>query len=331
MRFRACITSKCLVCLKGVALLLSTVLSAPGMSGENVGENVAEVVLSSRFYRTAAYVQGSSEALRSDFAVVALGLLAEAYRAEAEIARKDALADGEQAALIAWADAVERYSYQFAQLLEDVDLGFPVSLTVRPQEPVAIAVADRVLILTHPRLVHQASFEQRVLQSFCSRQSCEQILAEPAQDRPMAEQPNRVRPLWSFSSDGPVCKYGGIELHFSGAAELSSARPRCAAVMREVVTLAAEIAWQVRYGVVVDWAALELFETPGRSGHRLQLNAQGDAVLAAAPVLFRSPKLLQRMVGWIRARVERRAPPGLVLHADDFGGFADDPGSSERE
>ncbi len=273
----------------------------------------------SRFQRTAAYLQGAEPGLQAEFAALALQRLREAYVAEAEQARAEAQARDGDAKLLAWSRAVENYASRLSPLVEDIEMGFPVYLEVATGQPLAIIVAQRTVILSHPRMAEQALFEQALLDSFCRRHRCDQFTAADPGRRPIPLSAGRVRPGWSFNPDGPVCTYGGVRVLFSAGADLPRARMTCEQLLVELIGLAHDIAWQQRHGVEVAWDELQLRQTRGGPGHQLRLNDFGDTLLVTLPLLYSSPGLLPAAAPWLRSRVEGSGEVTLELGAADFG------------
>ncbi len=105
-----------------------------------------------RFQRMVQYLQDAPAELRGDFAAIALTNLADAYMAEAQLAREEARATGHDANLGGWSAMVDYYARQMPLLLADIELGLPVHLTFGGEQSLLITVADRTVILSPPRL-----------------------------------------------------------------------------------------------------------------------------------------------------------------------------------
>jgi len=249
-------------------------------------------------------------------------MLAEAYAQEAELARAESEeSDGDAGSdrLVGWVAAVESYAGQLRLLIEDIETGFPVHLGAVGDAELAVTVAERTVILSHPRVDGQDDFEHAILENFCTRHPCERFTPGTAPPQPIPVSAGNIRPRWAFTEAGPVCSMKGISVHFSPRADLPAARSICRQFLHETVTLANEIAWQVRHAVPVDWERLELQAIAGRPEHRLQLNDAGDNVLVAAPVLRGSPGLLRVVLPWVRAGVAGEATPRVDIRARDHG------------
>ena len=297
--------------LPGVAAW-SLVAAADGSGVETVQP------AASRFDRTLLSLQTAPPEARADFARAALGGLAEIYMAEADLARQEAgKGDGERK-LLGWSRAVDRYAGQLLVLLEEIDLGMPVSLSVNREGSAWVAVGGRQVILNHPRPGQQGAFEQRVLAEFCDRHDCEPLTRAAADSVPIPVSASTVAPLWTFTERGPVCSLEGLSVHFDSAADLSRKRDICEQFLHEALTLAAEIAWQRRHGVEMAWEQLAIRPTPQRPEHLVQLNRAGDVVLLSAPLINAVPALLDEISPWLRARSAGEAAQ-LELEGAEFG------------
>lgn len=281
----------------------------------------------SRFQRTLIYLQDSPAVNQADFADAALAELAAVYMAEADLARSQA-AEREgsgRARLLGWSVAVNQYASQLLLMLDDVEQGFPVSLSADQHGQASITIADRTVMLAHPRADQQPAFEQRVLTDFCSHNDCEQMTLTAARPEPIPVTLARVNPLWTFTESGPVCINDSLEIYFHSTRNLAELRGICEEFAQEVVALATAISWQRRHGVEIDWDGLSITPTPGRPGHLVRLNATGDSVLLTLPLLFGSQNLLADIGPWLSARSLGEKPPSVRLDAADYGWLSPAP------
>jgi hypothetical protein len=275
----------------------------------------------SRFERTVRYLQDSPPEERADFAAAALTELTAVYMAEADLARSEASErEGESPAkLLGWSLAVDQYANQLLLVLDDVEQGFPVSLRRDPQGPVTTTVADRAVILGHPRADQQAAFELRVLTDFCSRHDCERMTVSATKSSPIPVSAVRVNPLWTFTEAGPVCSNDSIEVRFHSDQNLAVLRGLCEGLFQEFAALAMDLAWQIRHGVAIDWDTLVISATPGRPEHLVRLNSTGDSVLVTVPLLFASTELLADIKPWLFARATGNKAVATRLDAAKYG------------
>jgi hypothetical protein len=272
-----------------------------------------------RFQRTAQYMQGADPGLRRDFATAALSSLASAFRAEADLAREESGESVRHASLRAWSATVDGFARQMPLLLEDIQLGLPVDLTLGVDKSLVITVADRTVILSHPRLNEQNAFEQEILVAFCALHNCERFMLGNGGVEPIGFSTAQIRPNWTFTAGESLCAYHGITVRFRSASDIARARRVCDHFLQEVVTLANELAWQQRHSVGIEWGQLAIQATPRRPGHIVQLNALGDSILLTAPMLYSSPELLRDVLPWLNQRVSNQQEVNIVLDADRYG------------
>ena len=280
-----------------------------------------EVKALSRFQRTVHYLQESPPEERADFAAAALAELTAVYMAEADLARAEAAEQelAQRGKLLGWSQAVDQYANQLLVVLDDVEQGFPVSLRPGPQGPVTATVADRAVILGHPRADQQAAYELRVLTDFCSNHDCEPMTVTANDPEPIPASAMRVNTLWTFTGSGPVCSSDGIEVRFHSSQNLPILRGLCEELVQELAALAMDLAWQIRHGVAIDWDGLIISATPQRPEHLVRLNAAGDSILASLPLLYDSADLLSDVVPWLYARATGATPELIRLDAAEYG------------
>lgn len=270
----------------------------------------------SRFQRTVRYLQEATPQLRAEFAGIALTGLASAYFEEAQLARANARAGGQDAALRGWSFAVDHYARQMPLLLGDIELGFPVAITVDRQQSVGVTVGGRTVILSHPRMNQQMAFEQEILASFCSSVGCEQFMTGESEAGPIPVSAVQVQPQWLFTEEGPTCSYQGITVRFKNGQNLANSRLICQQFLQEVMLVSDEFAWQQRHGVTIQWDELDIQSTPHRPEHVVRLNKAGDTVLVTAPLLYASSRLFEQMIPWIRQRLGHEGEARVELNAD---------------
>jgi hypothetical protein len=302
----------CTLWLSGWATTVIYVTIAPESNAQDAGGQT-------RFHRTIQYLQDASPELRAAFAASALTNLQEAYVAEAKLAREEADSEGRAANLGGWSATVDYFARQVPLLLDDIELGLPVRLALGGEQSLTVTVADRTIIVSHPRLSQQGAFEEAILVEFCAQQSCEQFLPENADREPLHVATKQVRPDWSFTAQESVCSYGGIKVRFQNRENLSNSRLICEQFLGEVIALTDQLALQQRHGVPIEWDDLSIQSTAHRPEHMIQLNAIGDTVLAVVPVLSRNPDLLRHVIPWMRQQLDDQTEFGIELDANDYG------------
>lgn len=283
----------------------------------------------SRFERTVASLLGDPTGQGNDFAGIALAKLEEAYTAEARLAREQAGRSGRDAALWGWSVAVAGYARQMSQLCEDIERGSPARLIMGNGTAPAVAVADQVVILNHPRPSHQGIFEQEILQEFCARHSCDANAVEEngpvgeggpvEKGEPIPVYTGQVRPAWSFMQDGPSCSHGGITVKFKSERNLANSRAICEQLMLELEVLTEELAWQDRQAVAIDWEGMKIEAIGGSPQHMVRLNSAGDVLTVSVPLLYSTPDVLRQVIPWIQRRITGEQAIEIVLEADAYG------------
>ena len=302
-----------------ISVLLIVCLCAGAASSQDTPDTDLTTV--SRFQRTVQYLQGASAEDRAVFAAVALAELIEVYMAEADLARAPAAeqASAVRGKLLGWSLAVDQYADQLLLVLDDVEQGFPVSLRPDPKGPVTATVADRPVILGHPRADQQAAYELRVLNDFCTKRDCKPVTVAVDEPAPIPASQMRVKTLWAFTESGPVCSGNSIEVHFHSRQNLAILRGLCEELLQELETLAMHLAWQIRHGVAIEWGGLVVSATPRNPEHLVRLNSAGDSVLATLPLLHDSAQLLADSRPWLHSRASGSKPAVLRLDAADYG------------
>lgn len=271
----------------------------------------------SLFDRTVSAVQKSPQENRVDFATAALRELVETYMAEADLARKEGSKNNENSKLSGWAVSVDRFADQLLVAMEDVDAGFPVDLSETASGAVGLTVADRMIVLAHPRADQQRVYEQRVLADFCSQKNCSSLIRDTDENNvaPLSSVP--ITPLWSFTTDGPICisNEDEIEIQFNATRNLSLIRAQCRELLREFRSLREEISWHIRHGVRVHWKNMALLDTPDKSEHIVVLNGTGDSALLVLPLLYSSPEVLKQFGMWLSSKAKSRESEKLRVEA----------------
>ena len=289
---------------------------APGAVGSGLAAGPGDGA--SRFERTILSLAGSSEELRAAFAEVALTELASIYLAEADLARSQAAGADRPGKLLRWSLAVDRYADDLLLVLEDVRQGFPVAVLSGSGEGAILVVAERRVVLSHPRLNQQGVFQQQILADFCAREDCEPLTAGDEEAEAIPVSPSVVNPLWAFTEQGPVCSHRGLSVRFSSGGNLGRQRGVCHQLFQELAVLATEFAWQRRHGAEVDWPRLAIQSTPHQPEHIVMLNRSGDSILVSVPLLYSAPGLLADVVPWLQAVYGGRAPEPRELRAENY-------------
>lgn len=291
----------------------------------NASESVgSESEQKTRFHRTVEALADESEDVRSEFAMLALQQLALSHALEAQLAREELAASSDRAKLHGWSMAVDRYADDLTRMVREVREDSPVMLSFMQHGSIAISVAGRMVMLTHPRYAQQRALEQNILTEFCSQHACDVMFETSPQRSTLPVMTATVRPDWNFTEQGYLCSHQGIRLTFRPGGELRRQRQACTAIIQELMRLHDEIAWQLRHSVKVSWQEIALFKTPRGIGHRVQLNRVGDSILLDLPLLEQNVALLQEAALWLQKRLELlREDARLELDASDLNLPAD--------
>ncbi len=303
-----------------IQCLLTCLLSCSCVIASAVERDSTNPPAQSRFFRTALQLGQASPEEIADFASTALTLLAQAYQQEAKLAQREAVQAGGDKKLLDWSRAVQNYSAQLSYVLADIELGLPVVLVPQGEKFVALEVADRMTILSHPRGNQQSVLEQQILQSYCARHDCVALLATAAhrENESVPHAVGPLRPQWTFDEDGSACAYRGFQLRFAPGQNLAAARQFCRSLVTEIFSLIDELRWQQRHGVTIDWSLLQITTTPYGSDHQVLLNAAGDSVLRALPRLGDNPALIQTLSSWLALRVAGKARESIEVDAENL-------------
>lgn len=315
--YTACL-SRAITYSSGLCRLLLVFLAASVCSAQSQPANPAGEPVS-RFLRTVHLLHLTPPETQSDFARTALSQLAEVYMAEADLARHQAANKPGRGKLIGWSRAVDRYAHRLLLSMEDIKQGFPATLSRNKLGIVSVTVADRMVILSHPRADQQAAYEQRVLRDFCTRHDCQALTVPMQAHEPIPLSSSLIEPQWTFTESGMVCSHDGITLAFGDVSDLAASRSLCGQLLQEGLALAIEIAWQQRHGVDIDWRVLKILPIPGSTQHRVQLNFAGDSILETLPLLNGSPGLLRDLEPWLKSRFADGARTSVRLQATRYG------------
>lgn len=252
-------------------------------------------------------------AAKSQFAVTALTEMALALSVEADLARSQLASPGSDPGLSRWVISVERYIDELLRLAQSIAIDTPIKLMTGPEGHLFLLLRGQSIVVSAPRMELQSSFEQRVVQQFCSQYPCERAL-ERASGRAMVTRAGiGAPPRWSFSADGPSCNSDdGLVLEFESMANLTDKRELCLQLVGELRSIAAGIERLQADGVMVNWSRLAVHGIPGSEEHQLDVNAGGEALRLSLPTLAAHPELLQEVQPWLHARAAKQ-PHTLVL------------------
>jgi hypothetical protein len=272
-----------------------------------------QAAVPSDIHRLAARLTDAPEPLRADFALAALSELIVAYRWEAHRARAEIRRGQGGRDLSRWSRAVEGMVADLQRLVDNLSPETPVSVSTLYADTVYLIVDGNPVLLTGPRKHEDAALERRVLERFCGRNDCSDLMEQEQVARP-APAKSGATPLWRFGdAAGPVCASGdGLELQFQNAFELNKKREACTRIVAELNSLAMALKRKIGSGIRIDWNRLAIRPDPGANVEHIVLNADGDYLLMSVPSLEQSQKLFRLVLPWLAAKVAG-TPYNLVV------------------
>lgn len=265
-----------------------------------------------------AYFAQAPAALRADFALVALEALIDAYHGEAERARYALQRRPAQPDLRRWVRAVDDMVAGLQRLVDGLTTDMPIDVTVLHGGTLYLVIDGQPVLLSGPQPGDDAALERRVMEDFCSRNDCGDMVDrfDAASDVGYGSAP-QASPVWRFGdAAGPVCASGdGLEFQFDDTDRLKDKRIACQRIVSELNLLAEALVGQRAHGAAIDWARLAVVPGGDARMQSVVLNAAGDSLSLPLPSLAQSPDVIERVLPWLAARVEGRRYNLVVLHA----------------
>ncbi len=280
-----------------------TLLSALVLSQGVVAETER---VTSEFEQLALNLRRTPRDIRADFAIAAIAETAAMYQREYNRAR-----NSDRARLVHWAAGVQDYAARLAAFGDHITPHSAVGIQLGLDSHIHLQAQGEVAILSAPRPSQQRLLEQRITRHFCSQYPCDGLIEGYS---PGPGGAIETLPHWTFRL-GPVpsCNSGdGLELMFSSSASLLEKRKLCKQLFREFVRLAAALAEQSGKGVELDWQAVAVRPgvVPGRE--QVLLNDRKSLELSL-PASGASPRLLARVMPWLRTKAEGQGSHGIML------------------
>jgi len=306
-----------IVCRLLALLLVSGCLSAPLFARGGIPDQPADMSL---LVRIAMIVEDSPLPMRRDFAWLAISEMAGMYTGEAQRARLETRRTARARDTARWAAAVDDYAVRMKALADAMTSATPIEVTVGVDSSVSLYVGGEMVIVTGVFIGQQASYEQRVIEQFCTLYQCERLLARyelsvPAADTITTKRASKAA-YWSFSQyAGPVCMTDdGLEFQFRDMSGLGQKRVACSQIVAELYDLVDALARRHRQGIMVDWNALKISPIAGSEGHQIVLNTNDD-IRMPLPGLAASKDLFRMVRPWLAARATGREFHLVVLNA----------------
>jgi len=236
-----------------------------------------------------------------------------------------------------WVRGTEAFIDQLRRAAEGARSGGSVQVLPQPDEGWRVIVGSRPaqqFVLAPPRPSERAALEREVAESLCARISCsgaDTFREPPVLTMDAVQTPADI--IAAVVEVPPPPRPDGIVIELEEAEDsLSCDRGdgrharlltlACDRVTDELETLLKALHATALGGRTVDWSILEA-QRWSEPGMRLQINAEGESVLAPLPLMTRYPGLLGDAFPWLKSRltgsgelVTLRLPSRLIYSAD---------------
>ncbi len=298
-----------------VALICSLLLDTAGAAEQELIRPVSFT----GFKRLALAISDAPPPVRADFAIAALSEMVLAHTQAADQARHETRDNRAGQSAIRWAIAVDLYTAQLSTILDGVTADTPISIDIGPEDDVYLNIDGNPVMVSFPKTLQQTSFEQAVIDRFCSLYLCEELMAEYRALKPSLQAVTST-PHWSFSEKtGPVCATDdGLEFHFQDTLRLAEKREACGRVVAELNALALVMAENRAGGIHIAWERLTINTIPGEQQHEVDLDGEGNRIRLYLPALAATAKLFELVRPWLAARVEGSPIRQAVTNADSL-------------
>ena len=252
--------------------------------------------------RLASQLQAEPEAVRADFAAVALGEMIAAYELEFEqLSVPGQVSVAEIAKQARWGRALQRFLDELYAAREELDAGALVDVLLSPPAALQLMIGERIVAVGSPRIEKPQLFEEQIVQVYCASFDCDPQLLEPAQAMQVKV---AARGGWSFAAgEGAIYETSdGLGFMFTDVCERSRKEQICLQVGAELNLLSDVLATAQQHGTTVDMSVLRV-ATSRRGDHQLVvLSASGHSVRAFLPALAETPSLVVLARAWLAAR-----------------------------
>ncbi len=273
-----------------------------------------QAVATRQIDRLAAALVDAPESMRADFAVAAIAEMIADYNAEADRARREARTHARDRDLKRWAVAVDTYAAELTAIAESVTPDTPVRVAIGAANGISLDIDGKPVLVGSPRVSEKSAFEQRILDRFCNRYPCGDLIAEYRPPQTVAATSD-TRTYWSFSQQaGPSCSTGdGLEFQFQDMTDIGSKRKACDQIVKELNALGLAITTSLAEGSRIDWNRLAIHTLPGEEEQLVELTGDGSSIRLPLPALSRTTRLFELVRPWLAARVAGQSEYRLVL------------------
>lgn len=282
-------------------------LSVPGVIGAAASSPVVA------YGRLVEALRLAPNSVQREFAQLALGELDTSHRVEA--ARSQAGGDRRGR----WAASVESYNAGLRSLTAGITPDTIISLHIGADGRTQLLVDDAVVIISSPRASQQSQLEQRIVERFCARYLCHQLIVEN-----LAAPDVDTRGV-TFGFDitedaGLSCNSGdGLEFLFYVRDQIDERRRWCQQIVAELRMLGWALGEQIDAGVPIEWDQFTIDVTAVQAdggsvpGNTVRLNGAGDSLVLPLPYCAAAPRLMRRLVPWLATRSEGLGHQGIML------------------
>jgi hypothetical protein len=268
----------------------------------------------------AAALTDAPESMRADFAVAAIAEMIADYNAEADRARRESHTHIRDRDLRRWTVAVDAYAAELTAIANSVTPDTPVRVTIGATNGISLDIDGKPVLVSSPRAREESAFEQRIMDRFCNRYPCDDLIAGYRPPQTLAATSD-TRTYWSFSQQaGPSCSTGdGLEFQFQDMTNIGGKRKACDSIVKELNALATALAWNLSNGNRIDWNRLAIHALPGGEEHQVELAGGGSTIRLPLPALAETSRLFELVRPWLAAKVSGQ--PGyrlVIINADEL-------------
>ena len=301
-------------CLWPCLCLLLNCLNPRPVQASGPPPEKPRAVATRQINQLAAALTDAPESMRADFAVAAIAEMIADYNAEADRARRESHTHIRDRDLRRWTVAVDAYAAELTAIANSVTPDTPVRVTIGAANGISLDIDGKPVLVSSPRAREESAFEQRIMDRFCNRYPCDDLIAEYRPPQTLAATSD-TRTYWSFSQQaGPSCSTGdGLEFQFQDMTDIGSKRKACERIVNELNTLGLAISTLLAEGRRIDWNRLAIHTLPGEEEQLVELADNGSSIRLPLPALSRTTRLFELVRPWLEAKVAGQPEYRLVL------------------
>jgi hypothetical protein len=245
--------------------------------------------------------QGNMQGL-VDFVKISLYEMAGLYEEEAMRSDKSTKENGFQ--LARWRNQSMEFATNLYRVAESVDLTTNLEVDIDSTGELQMLIDGKPYILNSPQIAKPEVLDERIINHLCSIRYC-----DPEQ---LAVQQNKfkrtivIEAAWNVTEENTPEYVTSDGLHFMFANLEDRSRKQIAIlkIIKEIKFVAETLKDAKSKGVPIEWESLSIKPFFGSYDHRISLNPFGDTVYIKLPELYRVRAWQEKLMPWIRARVE---------------------------